>query len=120
MDFTEGAPGGLAIAIGGTTPMLQASTGTVSTPTTIDTADALTPWPGTGDWHFVRVVQTGGNLNLCLDGKQKASVPVPDGQLKTVEALFLARNKFGIPAGESFFDGSLADVRMFKGALPCE
>ena len=120
MDFTEGAPGGLAIAIGGTPAMLQASTGTVSTPTTIDTADALTPWPGTGDWHFVRVVQTGGNLNLCLDGKQKASVPVPDGQLKTVEALFLARNKYGLPAGQSFFDGSLDDVRLFKGALPCE
>jgi hypothetical protein len=66
------------------------------------------------------VVQTGGNLNLCLDGKQKASVPVPDGQLKTIEQLHLARNKFGIPAGSSFFDGFLDDVRIFKGALPCE
>ncbi|TMQ06848.1 MAG: LamG domain-containing protein [Deltaproteobacteria bacterium] len=120
MDFTEGAPGGLAIALGGTPAKLQASTGTVSTPTMIDTADALTAWPGTGDWHFVRVVQTGGNLNLCIDGKQKASVPVPDGQLKTIEQLHLARNKFGIPAGSSFFDGFLDDVRIFKGALPCE
>jgi hypothetical protein len=100
--------------------MLDAQTATVSNPTTIEVADSLTPWPGTGDWHFVRVVQTGGNLNLCLDGKLKASVPVPDGQLKTVEALLLGRNKFGIPAGESFFDGYLDDVRIFKGALPCE
>ncbi len=119
MDLTENAPGGLALGVS-QFGMLDASTGTVSTQTMIQTVDALTPWPGTGAWHFVRVVQTGGNLNLCLDGKQKASTPVPDGHLKTVEALFLGRNKFGIPAGESFYDGFLADVRMFKGALPCE
>jgi hypothetical protein len=119
IDLTDNAPGGLALGIS-RFGMLDAQTATVSNPTTIEVADSLTPWPGTGDWHFVRVVQIGGNLNLCLDGKQKASVPVPDGHLKTVEALFLGRNKFGIPAGESFFDGNLADVRMFKGALPCE
>jgi hypothetical protein len=120
MDLTDNAPGGLAIGVGGTPAVLQASTATVSTPTSIETVDVLTPWPGTGDWHFVRVVQSGGNLNVCLDGKQKASLPVVDGHLKTVEPLFLARNKFGIPSGESFFNGNLADVRMFKGALPCE
>jgi hypothetical protein len=87
---------------------------------TIDVADALTAWPGSGDWHFIRVVQTGGNLILCLDGKQKGSAAVPDGHLKTSESLLLGRNKFGQPAGESFFDGNLSDVRMFKGALPCE
>jgi hypothetical protein len=120
MDLTDNAPGGLAVGMS-RFGMLDASTGTKVVPMMpIETADALTPWPGTGDWHFVRVVQTGGNLNLCLDGKQKASVPVPDGHLKTVEALFLGRNKFGIPAGESFFDGYLDDVRIFKGALPCE
>lgn len=120
MDLTDNAPGGLAIGVGGTPAMLQASTGTVSTPTTVETADVLTPWPGTGDWHFVRVVQTGGNLNLCLDGKQKGSVTVPDGQLKTRFPLWLDRNRFGLPNNESFFDGSLDDIRVFKGALPCE
>lgn len=119
MDLTDNAPGGLALGVS-QSGMLDAKTATVSTPTTIDTADALTPWPGIGDWHFIRVVQTGGNLNLCLDGKMKNSAAVPDGHLKTVEPLFLGRNKFGIPAGQSFFDGQLADVRMFKGALPCE
>jgi hypothetical protein len=119
MDFTTGAPGGLAIAIGGTPAMLQASTGTVSTPTTIDTADALTPWPGTGDWHFVRVVQTGGNLNLCLDGKQKASVPVPDGQLKTVEALFWPETSSASrPA--SLLHRQPRRRAHVQGALPCE
>ncbi len=72
-----------------------------------------------GDWHFIRVVQTGGNLNLCVDGSQTATVAVPDGHLKTLEPVFLARNKFGMPAGQSFFDGNLDDVRVFKGALPC-
>jgi hypothetical protein len=119
MDLTDNDPGGLAVGVS-QFGMLDASTATVSNQTTIETADALTPWPGTGAWHFVRVVQSGGNLSLCLDGKQKASTPVADGHLKTIEPLFLGRNKFGIPAGESFFDGFLADVRMFKGALPCE
>lgn len=120
MDLTDFAPGGLAIGVGGTPAVLQASTGTVSTPTTVDTADVLTPWPGIGDWHFVRVVQTGGSLNLCLDGKQKGNVAVPDGQLKTRFPLWLGRNRFGLPNNESFFDGSLDDLRVFKGALPCE
>lgn len=120
-DLTDNAFGGLGLMVS-QFGMLEAQTPTTLDPTTntINVADALTPWPGTGAWHFVRVVQTGGNLNLCLDGKLKASTPVTDGHLKTVEPLLLGRNKFGIPAGESFFDGFLADVRIFKGALPCE
>jgi hypothetical protein len=66
------------------------------------------------------VVQTGGNLDLCIDGKQQASVAVPDGHLQTIEPLFLGRNRFGQAGGDPFFDGFLDDVRMFKGALPCE
>lgn len=73
-----------------------------------------------GRLDFIRAVQTGNNLYLCLDGKQMNNVAVPDGHLKTVESLFLGRDKFGIPAGESFFDGFLSDARMLKGALPCE
>jgi hypothetical protein len=119
VDLTDDAPGGLGLGVS-RFGMLDAQTPTVSNQTTIDVADALTPWPGTGDWHFVRVVQTAGTLDLCLDGKRKASIPISDGHLKTVEPLLLGRNKFGIPAGESFFDGNLDDVRMFKGALPCE
>lgn len=119
VDLTDDAPGGLGVGVS-RFGMLDAQTPTVSNQTTIDVADALTPWPGVGDWHFIRVVQTGGNLKLCLDGKQKASVPVADGHLQTVEPLLLGRNKFGIPAGESFFDGNLDDIRIFKGDLPCE
>jgi hypothetical protein len=119
VDLTDDAPGGLGVGVS-RFGKLDAQTPTVSNQTTIDVADALLSWPGTGDWHFVRVVQTGNNLYLCLDGKQMNNVAVPDGHLKTVESLFLGRNKFGIPAGESFFDGFLSDVRMFKAALPCE
>ncbi len=115
----DSAYGGLGIGIS-RFGMLDAQSPLMLVGNTIDVADALTPWPGAGDWHFVRAVQTGGNLILCLDGKRKASVAVPDGHLNTVEPLLLGRSKFGIPAGESFFDGNLADVRMFKGALPCE
>jgi concanavalin A-like lectin/glucanase superfamily protein len=120
-DFTDGAYGGLGIVIS-TDGILAATTPLALRPGTniVDVAQPFTQWPGTGDWHFVRVVQSGGTIDLCLDGKRKASVPVTDGHLKTVEPLLLGRNKFGVPAGESFFDGDLDDVRIFKGALPCE
>jgi hypothetical protein len=81
-------------------------------------ADALTAWPAGTDWHFVRVVQTGGNLHLCLDGQRQVSVPVPDGQLKTTFPPYLGKNVVWNPAGE-FFDGNIDDVRVFTGALPC-
>jgi hypothetical protein len=119
IDLTDDAPGGLGVGVS-RFGMLDAQTPTVSNQTTIEVADALLRWPGVGDWHFVRVVQTANNLYLCLDGKQMNNVAVPNGHLKTVESLFLGRDKFGIPAGESFFDGLLSDVRMFKGALPCQ
>src|SRR5262249_46325812 len=119
IDFLDGQPGGLAIGIS-RYGKLDAQVGTVATPNTIDWVDAITDWPGTGTWHFVRVVQTGGNFSLCLDGQPKASTPVPDGQLTTGSPPYLGRNFFGVPAGESHFDGSLDDVRVFKGALPCE
>lgn len=119
IDLTDGLPGGLDFGVGTNPTVAVTSTATVSQGSDVETAAAVGPWPGMGDWHFLRVVQTGGNLNLCVDGSQTATVAVPDGHLKTLEPVFLARNKFGMPAGQSYFDGNLDDVRVFKGALPC-
>ena len=116
-DLDLDATGGLGIGITPDPPMLIATTCT-DAGNPLNFADAKTAWPAEGDWHFVRVVQTGGNLNLCLDGQRKASVPVPDGQLKTMFPPYLGKNVVWTPAGE-FFDGNIDDVRVFTGALPC-
>lgn len=109
--------GGLGIGIATDPAMLVATTCT-DAGDPLNFADATTPWPAGGDWHFVRVVQTGGNLNLCVDGQRKASVPVSDGQLKTTFPPYLGKNVKWLPVGE-FFDGNIDDVRVFTGALPC-
>jgi hypothetical protein len=115
----DSAYGGLGIGLGiNGVAFAQAPLNLVGS--TIEVAEADTAWPSMGDWHFIRVVQTGGNLNLCIDGKQGASVAVTDGHLQTIEPLLLGRNRFGQGGGDPFFDGLLSDVRIFKGALPCE
>jgi hypothetical protein len=118
-DLTDDAYGGLAIGLGINGVAFAQSPLTLNG-STIEVAEADTPWPGVGDWHFIRVVQTAGNLHLCIDGKPGVSVAIPDGHLKTVEPLLLGRNRFGQGQGKPFFDGELDDVRMFKSALPCE
>jgi Concanavalin A-like lectin/glucanases superfamily len=116
-DLDLNTTGGLGIGIVPGTPRLIATTCT-DAGNPLKFADAVTAWPAGTDWHFVRVVQTGGNLNLCLDGQRKASVPVPDGQLKTTFPPYLGKNVVWTPAGQ-FFDGNIDDVRVFTGALPC-
>jgi hypothetical protein len=116
-DLDLDATGGLGIGIIPDPAMLIATTCT-DAGNPLRFADATTAWPAGGDWHFVRVVQTGGNLNLCVDGQRKASVPVPDGQLKTTFPPYLGKNVVWTPVGQ-FFDGNIDDVRVFTGALPC-
>jgi hypothetical protein len=116
-DLDFDATGGLGIAIGDAAPqMLDVTTCTNENP--LEFIDVLTEWPAGGDWHFVRVVQAGGSLDVCVDGKRKGSAPTPDGQLKTTFAPHIGKNVRWTPAGE-YFDGNIADVRVFTGALPC-
>jgi hypothetical protein len=119
IDLTDDAYGGLGIGLGINGVAFAQSPLTLNG-NTIEVAEADTSWPGVGDWHFIRVVQTAGNLSLCIDGKPGVSVAIPDGHLRTVEPLLLGRNRFGQGLGEPFFDGDLDDVRIFKGALPCD
>ena len=110
--------GGVGIAISGEPPQMIDATTCTDAGDPLQFADAMAAWPEGGGWHFVRVVQTGGSLDLCIDGQRRASAPVADGGLKTVFAPHLGKNVRWNPAGE-FFDGNIADVRVFTGALPC-
>jgi Concanavalin A-like lectin/glucanases superfamily len=81
--------------------------------------DSLAGYPDQAVWHFVRVVHTGGMMNLCLDGKKVASAAIADDQLKSVSLPHLGKNGKWLPVG-AFFDGLIDDVRVITGALPCE
>ena len=77
-------------------------------------------YPNDANWHFVRVVHTGGELHLCVDGKRAAgSVTVPDGKLQGTYPPHFGRNVKWLTAG-AYFDGAVDDVRTFSVALPCE
>jgi hypothetical protein len=68
------------------------------------------------DWHFVRVVHTGGMVTFCLDGARVMSFPLA-GPTAPGSIATLGRN--GITDTVDQFSGSLDDVRVFSDALPC-
>jgi hypothetical protein len=116
LDLNEG--GGLGIDIYETTGLTLEVTTCVS-PDPLAFVSATTAYPAGGAWQFVRVVHTGGNVNLCLNGKRMGSFPLEPGRLKSTFPADLGKNVVWSPVG-SFFDGQLDDVRVLTGALPCE
>jgi len=116
--------GGLGVAIvqpvdAMSPPTLDVTTCTVATQTTLKFADAITTYPNDGSWQFVRIVHTGGNVYVCLNGTRKANVAVAPGLLQSTFPPYLGKNVVWTPAG-AFFDGELDDVRVLTGALPCD
>ena len=112
--------GGLSIGILDVDPprldVETCATATASTNTYITTT---TLYPDDHAWHFIRVVHTGGKVNVCLDGVKKADMDVPPGFLKSGFEPRLGADVVWSPQG-AFFDGELDDVRVLTGALPCE
>lgn len=114
------ATGGLGIGITNTDPPLL----DVETCATASRSDntftiSTSPWPNDHAWHFIRVVHTGGKVNVCLDGKKQGSFDAAPGFLKSTYKPYLGANAVWSPQG-AYLDGSLDDVRVLTGALPCE
>jgi Concanavalin A-like lectin/glucanases superfamily len=96
-------------------PTLEVQTCTSGTPNCFrDIA-----YPADGSWQFVRVVQTNGNINFCLNGVRKANFAAEAGTLQSTFPPNFGNNHQWGPQG-AFFDGELDDVRVLTGALPCE
>jgi hypothetical protein len=116
LDINSANGQGLAVAIRNLTPpALEVATCTSGMPDCYrDIA-----YPADGSWQFVRVVQTGGNVNLCLNGVRKASLPAAAGMLQSTFPPHFGNNLQWSPQG-AFFDGELDDVRVLTGALPCD
>lgn len=85
---------------------------------TATAAEAISPYPADGGWHFIRTVYTGGNLRVCLDGPLVSSTPVPANFLKSAIPPDFGRNEFATSGG-AHFDGLIDDLRVLTGALPC-
>jgi len=120
-DLDLDAYGGLQIALyddTGTT-MVEAATCTGITGNTINCVFSDVQWPSGGGWHFVRVVHTGDQVRLCVDGTRLGSYALPAGKMATTYPPRIGRNVIWTPSG-AFFDGGIDDVRMFGVALPCD
>ena len=121
-DMDLNATGGLAIDVffdgASNSPKLEMLTCT-DAGNPLMFANAITSWSNDKAWRFVRVVHTGGNVNMCVDGKKATSFALPQGKLLSTFPPFIGRNVVWTPQG-SFFNGDIDDVRVFTGALPCE
>ncbi|HEX4416377.1 MAG TPA: LamG-like jellyroll fold domain-containing protein, partial [Kofleriaceae bacterium] len=115
----KGGGGGLGLAI--TNPQLtpaqklDITTCTNAEPLTfLDTTTDITA----NQWTFIRMVQTGGSVYLCLDGARKGTLPVAAPLLTSTYPPYLGRNAVWTPSG-AFFNGEFDDFRVLTGALPC-
>ena len=56
-------------------------------------------------------------MTLCLDGKKRISKPF--GSLKTQFPPYIGKDVVWSPP-EAYVDGAVDDVRVLRGALPCD
>jgi hypothetical protein len=70
------------------------------------------------DWHFVRVVSSGGKLSLCVDGTLLSSFTPAVSNLGTVNPPYVGKNVDYSPVG-AYLDAAVDDVRVLTTALPC-
>jgi len=117
-DMDLNTTGGIGISItNDVVPLLDFSTTLTVGPLTY--IDALTPYPDDAGWHFIRVVQRGGTVYVCLDGTRRITADVAPGFLRSSFPPYLGANVLWSPQG-AFLDGALDDVRVISSALPCD
>jgi hypothetical protein len=118
MDVKNGGGIGISIVPGvNSSPMIDVQTCTSPNGPTF--AHAIGSYPDDGTWQFVRVVHTGTNMRVCLNGALQANVDVQTTQLKNMYPPDLGKDVQRL-SSEAYFSGSLDDVRAITGALPCE
>ncbi|HEY4183082.1 MAG TPA: LamG-like jellyroll fold domain-containing protein [Kofleriaceae bacterium] len=114
--------GGISVAVGTDDSLFTESTITYgATAMEQKQGFGMTPYPNPAQWHFIRVVQKGDKVSTCLDGIKKydLDMPIAVGTAQSSDDLRIGSNKYSLPSG-GFINGQIDDVRMIKGALPCE
>ena len=115
-DFNGTSGGGLGISILPGAPMLDVKTGDGSAPGFVHGSVA---YPNPNTWHFVRVVHASAHVRVCVDGGHVLTIDATAPALAKGAAPNLGRDgqdTMTLPV----FNGSLADLRVITGALPCD
>lgn len=115
------AGGGLGMVIyDATGPVRSLEVSTCTNPgSPLTFASEAVAYPNDAMWHFIRVTHTAGMVNICIDGKKLGMFAAPAGSLVSTFEPRIGRNVIWTPSG-AFLDGSVDDVRVFTGALPCD
>lgn len=79
--------------------------------------EAHTTFPQDMSWHFIRIVHTGGKGHLCIDGEHRAAYDIPATGMGTGQPVYLGRTPYNTTEQ---LKGGYDDLRIYKGALPCE
>jgi hypothetical protein len=117
-DMDLDAGGGIAISlVPATQPTIEVQTCTSSIGPTF--ASAVAPYTDDGMWQFMRVVHSATEIRVCLNGKYLTKVAAATTKAANSYPPDLGKDVFVGPA-QAFFDGSLDDVRVITGALPCD
>lgn len=107
-------PGGLGIYLD-TINTITAET--CNDATNVTFVQATGAYPQDMKWHFVRVTQTSDTVALCLDGKRLASYAIPATGMQSNNHPFIGRSPTN---ATEVLEGGIDDLRIYKGALPCE
>lgn len=107
-------PGGLGIYLD-TINTITAET--CNDATNVTFVQATGAYPQDMGWHFVRVTQTADTVALCLDGKRLASYAIPATGMQSNNHPFIGRSPTN---ATEVLEGGIDDLRIYKGALPCE
>jgi hypothetical protein len=109
------AGGGMGVAIlPGAPAMLDVTTGRDPAPSFVHAAVA---YPEPGRWHLLRLVRTRSDLQLCIDGNHAATIEAPAPSAGSDTPTF--GKDVQEPAALAALEGSVDDIRVITGALPC-
>ncbi|HWO25787.1 MAG TPA: LamG-like jellyroll fold domain-containing protein [Kofleriaceae bacterium] len=111
--------GGVMLSIDdlpGPTLVVSGAVAVSQTSSTITTSS--TGAPPLGQWFFVRLIDTPSQLRVCVDGSQRMTHTVTPDRTQTIYPAHLGREAFS--AGTPLLDGSIDDLRVLSGALPCD
>jgi hypothetical protein len=116
--------GGIDITIAPVGPgmgSLDVKACTDPTPSKVKFGTTLPSYPIDSAWRFVRVVRTGDQVLVCVDGVRRAALTIkPDRPVGFTTTNPPHLGKDHVAGIGSFFDGEIDDLRVITGALPCE
>jgi len=116
-DLDPAKGGGIGISIlPGAAAMLDVKAATTSAPSFVHMS---VMYPSPGQWNFIRVVHSGTNIRVCVNGALATTITGVASKLATSYPPEFGKDIQDAPAAASF-DGYIDDIRVITGALPCK